>query len=219
MRTENLKIKWSKRLPADKLRRLYISQAKGLLDEELLEDVAATLYLRCKDIIAVNRARYGEVRCPFCYGKDRSEVFIKVQTDETTGKYTDNLKCPECGEEFSFAEFRKSHKRKQLNLGGAGEAFRRYAGEYEIPAEPEIRMLQIDRLIHEFHYSLKSKPDYPTRSVGPNLLAAKLTDAMKFLNELSGIVEDNPDLKNSANEWQEKKRKWTEIYTSWKEQE
>ena len=73
-------------------------------------------------------------------------------------------------------------------------------------------MLQVDRLIHEFHYSLKSKPDQPTRSVGPNLLKAKLTEVMAFLNELSGITGENEDLKINSDKWQEEKAKFNKMW-------
>ena len=217
MDSEKLKIKWSERLPLHKLRQLYVSEAERRLDEDLLEDVAVTLYLRCKDIIAVDRARHGEIRCPFCYAQTKDEIYIQVQKNETTQKWLDNLKCPRCGGEFSYAEFIECHRKKQLSIGAAGEAFRRFAGEYERPAEPRIRMLQIDRLIHEFHYALKAKPDCPTRSVGPNLLSATLTESMKFLNELSGIVDGNLNLKTNADKWQEEKKKFEKEFPSWKE--
>ena len=73
-------------------------------------------------------------------------------------------------------------------------------------------MLQIDRLIHEFHYSLKWKPEQPTRSVGPNLLGANLTVSMKFLDELSGIAGDDPDLKVNAEKWREEKAKFNKMW-------
>ena len=208
---DKLKIKWSQRLPLDKLRQLYISQANGLLDEELLEDVAVTLYLRCKDIIAVDKANHGEVRCPFCYKNDMKEIYIKANRDEY-GRILDKIKCDECSGEFSYAEYKLCHKREQLNMGGAGEAFKRYINEYEQPALPEKRMLQIDRLIHEFHYSLKSEPEQPTRSVGPNLLRANLTVSMKFLNELSGIKGNNADLKKTDENWQTEKEKFNRMW-------
>jgi len=216
MRFEKLKIKWSERLHLNKLRRLYESEAKGHLDVDLLEDVAVMLYLRCKDIIAVDRANRGEVRCPFCYEKNSDEIYILVQINETTHQWLDNLKCPRCGEEFLYSELRQCQRKKQLSIGAAGEAFRRFIREYERKAEPEARMLQIDRLIHEFHYALRTSPDCPTRSVGPNLLSATLTETMKFLDELSGI-NSNPDLKTNADEWQEKKKKFIEAFPSWKE--
>jgi len=208
---DRLKIKWSQRLPLNTLKQLYLSQANGLLDEELLEDVAVTLYLRCKDIIAVDKARHGEVRCPFCYANTLKEVYIKLNRDGYGGKI-DKLHCRECLNEFSYTEYNLCTKREQLNMGGAGEAFKRFINEYEQPSLPEKRMLQIDRLIHEFHYSLRSNPEQPTRSVGPNLLGANLTVSMKFLNELSGIAGDNPDLKTNAENWQKEKKKFNEMW-------
>ena len=204
---DRLKIKWSQRLPLEKLRRLYLSEAKGMLDVELLEDVAVTLYLRCKDIIAVDRSKHGEVRCPFCYEAAMKEVYIQVNRDDY-GRILDTLQCVECTNTFSYAEYKRCYKRAQLNMGGAGEAFKRYISQYQKPATPQERILQIDRLIHEFHYSLKSDPNQPTRSVGPNLLGANLTVAMKFLDELSGITGDNPDMKNTAYNWQAEKAKF-----------
>ena len=203
---EKLKIKWSQRLPLNKLKELYLSQASGLLNEELLDDVAATLYLRCKDIIAVDEARHGKVRCPFCYANELNEVWITANHDETL------LKCGEFSKEFSLDEYHRCTKREQLNMGGAGDAFKRFIKEYEQPALPEKRMLQVDRLIHEFHYSLRAKPDQPTRSVGPNLLKAKLTEVMVFLNDLSGITGESEDLKATADKWQEEKNKFNKMW-------
>ena len=208
---EKLKIKWSQRLPLKKLKQLYVSHVVGLLDEELLEDVAVTLYLRCKDIIAVDRVRHGEVRCPFCYANGLKENYITVSRDEY-GRKIDNLRCDECLNEFSYAEYLKRTKREQLNMGGAGDAFKRYIKEYEQPSPPEKRILQIDRLIHEFHYSLKSNPGQPTRSVGPNLLGANLTVAMQFLDELSGLTGDDEALKVNADKWQEERQKFNEMW-------
>jgi len=208
---DKLKIRWSQRLPLNKLKQLYISHADGLLDEELLDDVAVTLYLRCKDIIAVDRARRGEVRCPFCYANGLKEIYLQVKHDEH-GKKIDGLKCPECLNEFSLAEYHRCTKREQLNMGGAGDAFKRFISEYENPALPQKRMLQVDRLIHEFHYSLRYKPGQPTRSVGPNLLNAKLTVVMEFLNDLSGVTGDDPDMKTNAEKWQQEKRKFNKMW-------
>lgn len=204
-----LRIKWSQRLPLLKLRKLYESEASGAIDEDLLEDVAVTLYLRCKDIVAVDKSRNGELRCPFCYEKNLNEVYIKVARDEY-GKRIDELKCDECLNEISYIEYQRCTKGAQLNLGGAGDAFRRFIKEYERPALPGKRMLQVDRLIHEFHYSLKTNIDQPTRSVGPNLLGATLKESIKFLDELSGIASDDRCIKNNADSWQKEKKKFDE---------
>jgi len=173
--------------------------------------VAVTLYLRCKDIMAVERAKKGEVRCPFCYEGQMKENYLYVQRD-AYGRTIDQLSCDQCAFIFSYQEYKLCYKRAQLNMGGAGESFKRYIGEYEKPEPPEKRMIQVDRLIHEFHYSLRSAPDQPTRSVGPNLLAANLHMVMRFLDELSGMAGENTALQATAEQWQVEKRKCNELW-------
>jgi hypothetical protein len=60
------KIEWSPRLAKADLLRLYQSDADGLPDEELLEDVGLTLYLRCSDILYVYDLQRGIIKCPSC---------------------------------------------------------------------------------------------------------------------------------------------------------
>ena len=112
---DKLKIKWSQRLPLNNLKQLYFSQANGLLDEELLEDVAVTLYLRCKDIIAVDRAKRGEVRCPFCYKNEMKEIYIQANRDEY-GRIHDKIKCDECSNEFSYAEYKLCYTNERAKM-------------------------------------------------------------------------------------------------------
>lgn len=52
-------VRWSPRVPKGKIRRLYESDARGLLDDELLDDVGIALLLRCQDILMVVGARQG----------------------------------------------------------------------------------------------------------------------------------------------------------------
>ncbi len=46
-------LKWSPRLPKEKLRQLYLTEAKGIYDDELIDDAGISLYMRCRDILAV----------------------------------------------------------------------------------------------------------------------------------------------------------------------
>jgi hypothetical protein len=156
-------------------------------------------------------AKKGEVRCPFCYGNQMKEVFIKISRDGY-GRALDTVYCGECSNEFSLKEYKLCYKREQLNLGGAGDAFRRFISEYETPAPPETRMLQIDRLIHEFHYSMKSDPGQPTRPVGPNLLGANMSVTLRFLDELSGLTGDSEGLRDSEANWQREKDKFDRMW-------
>ena len=56
-------IEWAPRVPKNKIRRLYVSDSRGLLDEDLLEDVGSMLLQRCLSILAVADAQKGRVHC------------------------------------------------------------------------------------------------------------------------------------------------------------
>jgi hypothetical protein len=120
------------------------------------------------------------------------------------------ITCPECGWQVTWGEYAATYKRKQLNIGGAEGAFAAYVQSYEAARTPKAKMLAIDRLIHEFHYSLRDRPWLPTRSVGPNLIQGKLTDILQFLDELTY----GPD---TAQEMQEQRTDWLRnLETNWR---
>ena len=69
--------------------------------------------------------------------------------------------------------------------------------------DPIEKMLAIDRLIHEFHYSNRNQPDQPTRPAGVNLIVGDLEDVVRFLDELSGL--DLPkDMRETDQNWRNK---------------
>ena len=176
--------RWARRVPKWKVRRLYESDAQGMLDEELLDDVGITLLLRCQDILVIHEARQGRVRCHRCTRQGQRTVIHRSPRSE--GDLRDELlTCPECGWQITWGEYHRSFKRKQLNSGGATTAFERYARVYPSARTPRHKMLAIDRLIHEFHYSMRHQPDVPTRPVGVNLIEGRVPDVVRFLDELS----------------------------------
>jgi hypothetical protein len=176
-------IHWSKRLPKWQLRRLYQSDAQGLLDEELLDEVGYTLLERCRDILKVASAQHGRVHCARC---DRNGQTTLIEVPRIKGDPRDaRLRCPACGWQITWGEYRLSYKRKQLNPGGATDTFAAYVQNFPTARTPQARLAAIDRLIHEFHYSYQSIPDLPTRPVGVNLIEGKLEDVIAFLNELT----------------------------------
>ncbi len=65
------------------------------------------------------------------------------------------------------------------------ETFRAYVKQFPKAKSDLEKMQAIDRLIHEFHYSLRQQPDQPTRSVGVNLIEGNLSSVMEFLEGLS----------------------------------
>jgi len=98
-----------------------------------------------------------------------------------------SMKCYVCGWKMTWVEYSDSFRKRQLNPGGAVKYFKDFIKSYEQARTPKDKMLAIDRVIHEFHYSLREMPDQPTRATGVNLINGKLTDIIIFLDELGGM--------------------------------
>lgn len=210
-----VKIKWTPRISKEKLKHLYDQDVTGLYDEDLIEDIGILLYMRCKDILAVKAAREGNVRCPECIAKD-IETYIKRPEKRSKELENEKLICQKCGFAFTWKDFMKSFKRNQLNAGGAVTAFSSYIERYERAKDIHEKVIVIDRLIHEFHYSNKKNPDLPTRSVGPNLINGKLSDIMRFLDELSN-GDYGTELHKSSVKWRENAKIWADTWATWLE--
>jgi hypothetical protein len=176
-------IEWSPRLPKWQLRRLYESDAQGLLDEELLDEVGFTLLGRCRDILKVESAQHGRVHCARCDRQGQTTLIERPATKDDPRDVL--LTCPACGWQITWGEYHLSFKRKQLNPGGATDTFAAFVQNFPQARTPQTKMAAIDRLIHEFHYSYQPMPDLPTRPVGVNLIEGKLEDVIAFLNELT----------------------------------
>ena len=208
LKSARSEIQWPPRLSQAKLRRLYQADAQRIVDQALLDDVGITLLLRCQAILDVAEARAGRVKCPRCArasalsgSVDKAAVYI--QRKPVQGDARDEvLTCPACGWQITWGEYAKSFKRRQLHIGGAGPFFREYVRRYPAARTPQQKMLAIDRLIHQFHYSLRSEPDQPTRSVGPNLIQGKLGDVLLFLDELTYGPGSTEGLAAMRREWE-----------------
>jgi GNAT superfamily N-acetyltransferase/predicted nucleotidyltransferase len=192
-------ITWGGRVPRWKIRRLYEQDAQGLVDENLLDDVGTLLYQRCRSILHVADAKAGHVHCPRC---DRQNRETLIQRPHRHGDPRDALlTCPVCCWQITWGEYALSFKRHQLNPGGAIIAFSTYIQEYPRAISPQEKMLAIDRLIHEFHFSSAGQPGLPTRPVGVNLINGKLVDVIDFLDELSRAGAPGEDVRQ---EWDER---------------
>jgi len=174
-------VRWSPRLPKHKLRRLYEQDALGICDEELLDEVGWCLYVRCRDILAIQRAlKDSEVRCPRCDARQVATYVPRVTKD-----VDEVLRCPLCAWELTWGEFWQSFRHRQLHPGGAVPAFQRFVGDWEHARSPQAKMLAIDRVVHAFHYSLQDQPDRPCRAAAVNVIAGKLKDVVEFLDSLA----------------------------------
>jgi len=192
-------IEWAPRVPKSKIRRLYMSDARGLLDEDLLEEVGSMLFQRCQSILTVADAQKGIVHCPRC---ERQGMTSLIERQKTHGDPRDQLlSCSRCGWHTTWGEYHLSFKRHQLNPGGATASFAAYIQDYAAAQTPQAKMLAVDRLIHEFHYSYRPRPDIPTRSVSVNLIEGKLVDVIQFLDELTADQDKSPEKQAAYAEW------------------
>ena len=154
------------------IRRLYEADAKGIYDEELINEVGYGLLARCLSFIDAVDAVRGKARCPRC-----SSVVIHA------GRKEEVLRC-KCGWELTWGDYFKTIQHKQLS--GAEtvlEQFRSFVEAFPAARTPQEKTILIDRLIHGFHWY--HKPNAPTRPVAINLIEGRLSDVVAFLENLS----------------------------------
>lgn len=207
MKIDRKDVKWSPRVSKSKLKRLYERTCQGIWDEDFINDVGMTLYMRCRDILMIHQAESErKVTCPRC---DRNG---KITLIHRKGDRWTPMTCPVCGWMSTWVEYHGTFQRRQLNPGGAVTYFKDFMSAFERSHDPKERMLAIDRVIHEFHYSLRELPGQPTRAAGVNLIDGKLSEVVAFLNELSGM--DMPDaFKETDRVWHAKQDsiQWDDI--------
>ena len=59
-------VRWAPRVPRAAVRRLYETDALGIVDEVQIDAVGYALYARCRSILQVTAAHAGRVVCPRC---------------------------------------------------------------------------------------------------------------------------------------------------------
>jgi hypothetical protein len=176
MSLENETIKWSPRVSQQKIRLLYENDAKGIIDEELLDDVAFSFFIRCQDIITVTDASLGKLKCIKC----GNIIYHKWQKNKI-------LRCENCSWEITWGVYFKSYHRKQLHGGGALSAFKSYVTKLPKAKTPEEKMILVDQLIHEAHQWTDAKFKEPvfTRPAAVNIIKGRMKQVMQFLDQLS----------------------------------
>lgn len=176
--------RWAPRVSQSLIRWLYETDAKGIYDEDLINEVGYGLVARCESFIAACRAYQGEAVCPWCRGAvPREQV----------------LQCP-CGWELPWADYFGTIQHKQLS--GAEpvlEQFGAFVREFPEAKTLRERVLLIDRLIHGFHWFLKT--DTPTRPVAVNLIEGTLGEVVAFLDGLTYGDESTLGLQETRAEW------------------
>lgn len=190
MKTTPLLPTWSPRIKPYRLRRLYESDAAGLLDPELLDDVGWGLHARCQSFIEAGEARRGRIRCPAC----RNVI-------ETVFSSRGKVSCEACGWQCPRRDYLNTIRGQQLD--GGPEVLALFQGFYEAfpqAKEPAEKMLLIDQLIHGFHHYLTS--GRTRRPVAVNLIDGPLEFVIDFLDGLTFGPNSTPGVEQNHTVWQ-----------------
>jgi hypothetical protein len=168
------RIKWYSRIRPELIKRLYETDALGLRDDDLCNDVGFRLYLRCQTILMVSK---DEVACPRC-----GTVFVvKTASQEAV------TICPtqNCSWRTTMSDYRQSWSKKRIWGENALPAIEEFYTRFSPRQDYKVKMYLIDRLIHSFHWSLKES--LPARSVANNLIEGEHDQVVEFLDRLTGV--------------------------------
>ena len=197
-------IEWAPRVSLAKIRALYVSEANGTCDDELIEEVGFGLFARCQAILEFTEACAGRVKCKRCARAARETIITRK-----TKKPAELLRCPLCGWQVRWRVYLAESEKVdgQLHAGNAGDAFRRYAARYPLCRTREEKILAIDRLIHEFHWVLmdEERPPEAWKPAGVNLLRGTSTQVIEMLNELTYGDKSPPGLLEGRDWWRSQK--------------
>lgn len=190
--------RWSGRVRKQKIAQLYEDDARGMHDEDLINDVAFTLLARCKSMLIVEAARNGRALCPVCGSI--------VEHEARKGCL---LACKNCDWTGSWNDYRGSMDGLHLIAPGLQPFCREYVRRLPLVKTPKEKMYWIDWLIHRCHWEGTALPGQPGAVC---LIQGRASDVNEFLTNLSagahklGIVGDLG--KYWSEEQKEQIRKW-----------
>ena len=137
---------WARRVSRRDIQRLYESDARGLLDEELLDQVHYAIYARVCDMFEVREAQQtGRVKCRACGAPIPQPYRMGTRNKNNV------LKCDQCGWQVTCGEFYDSYTGGSMLPGSVADLFETYLARFPKARTPSDKMLLVDWLIHQFH--------------------------------------------------------------------
>jgi hypothetical protein len=172
------KFHWARRVSRTRIRRLYLSDAQGRLDLDLLDEVGYGIYARCCDMFEVQASRDSDaVRCRGC----GAAIPRERRRWTHVGRKAERLHCAACGWEVTWGEYYDSYTGQCMLPGSAEDAFRAYVARWPRAHTPAQKMRVIDALIHDFH----AKFGIDGRPVGENVIAGTKRQVIALIEALA----------------------------------
>lgn len=190
---------WARRVKQRLIWRLYESDAQGLHDEELLDEVGWGLYSRCKSFIDANAAANGRAACPGC----GMIITHHSQPEEI-------LHCPSCGWTAAWKVYFQTIQHKQLSGAEPVIAlFQEFVDRFPQAGSAQEKMLLIDALIHGWHWNAR---DGNTRTAGVNLIEGTYHQVVDFLDRLSCGPASTPGVRQQCEKWREEINRTADLW-------
>ena len=181
---------WAGRVSRSKVVQLYRTDAQGIIDKDLIDEVGYTLLTRCESILLATEAGRGRAMCPVC----RSTIYHGSGSEEI-------LECASCGWQLAWSEYYASIRRKQLGAGGIEPFLKEFVQQFPKAPSPRHRMILIDQLIHRYHWEMIQDPGRPGCN---SLIGGTVGQVMSMLNSLSYSDASTPGLREVHNRWRKK---------------
>jgi hypothetical protein len=172
--------------------RLYETDARGIHDERLIDEVGYGLFARCESIILATQGAHGRVTCPKC----RAIIQHRFNQERDA-----DLECHACDWTMNWWAWKKSYQRKQLAAGGMKDFVQDYLRDFPQAETAREKMMLIDRLIHRWHWEMTNKP---TRPGAVNLIEGRIRDVVKFLEGITYSEKSTPGLQTNREGWRER---------------
>jgi hypothetical protein len=190
---------WAPRIRKEKIARLYRLDARGIVDEALIDEIGIGILARAESILEATAASRGNALCVEC----RALVTHACRNDQ-------DLLCERCGWTCTWASYKRTYQKKQLHAGGIEDFLREFIRTYPRARTPGEKMVIIDTMIHRYHW--EHTKDGVTRPGACNLIEGRLHDIVVFLDELSHGERSTPGTRHTQQAWREKaaeaRRRW-----------
>jgi hypothetical protein len=194
-----VKPRWGPRVPQYKLRLLFEQIASGRVDDELLDDVGFTLYVRCKSILTIGsiHADY-RLPCPQC---GHWVVLDPSRFEMENVEYL--LECQDCDWSLPWGDYWATFRHQELRPGGAGDIFESFIGSWEAARTTTDQIIAVDRLIHQWHWETAAeRPSFGLgRPTGVNLIEGNRQDVIAFLDRLTYGANTPPEVTAARDAW------------------